>query len=380
MQRPRPRRPPGRNPESAARADRSAARRGPGALPLVAFAALLVPCLSAPKPAPAPVHAIYVTGWTFGGPRLDSLIRLADTTEVNAFVVDVKDDTGYLTYLSKVPTAIAAGANGKPRTTDAARRLALLHKHHIRAIARIVIAKDPLLAAARPAWAIQDDKGAAWRDSGGSTWLDAYNDSVWTYAADLAAEAVKLGFDELQFDYLRFPDAVEPGIANAVFPARHGEETTRDGILRNLRLLRGRVKPLGVPFTIDVFGFTASAETPMPIGQVWEDLVSTADVVLPMVYPSHYRHAFHGIDDPNAVPYRVVHLALEDGMTRAARIAAPAEIRPYLQAFTQGAPPYTPEMVREQIRATEELGIKSWALWNAESVYPPAIFRRKRRH
>ena len=176
------------------------------------------------------------------------------------------------------------------------------------------------------------------------------------------------------------PYAVEPGIANAVFPARLGEETTRDGILRNLRLLRGRVKPLGVPFTIDVFGFTASAETPMPIGQVWEDLVSTADVVLPMVYPSHYRHAFHGIDDPNAEPYRVVHLALEDGMARAARIAAPAEIRPYLQAFTQGAPPYTPQLVRDQIRAAEELGIRSWALWNAESVYPPAIFRPKRRH
>jgi hypothetical protein len=324
------------------------------------------------------VHAIYVTGWTFGGPRLDSLVRLADTTEVNAFVVDVKDDTGYLTYPSKVPVAIAAGANEKPRATDAAARLARLHKHHIRAIARIVVAKDPLLAAARPAWAIQDGKGALWRDSGGSTWLDAYNDSIWTYAGDLAAEAVKLGFDEVQFDYLRLPDIVEPGIATAVFPARRGNETTRDGILRNLRLLRGRVKPLGVPFTIDVFGFTASADVAMPIGQVWEDLVSTADVVLPMVYPSHYRQTFHGIEHPDAEPYRVVHLALEDGLVRATRIAAPAEIRPYLQAFTQGDPPYTPELVREEIRAAEELGIKSWALWNAESVYPAAIFRPKR--
>ncbi len=326
---------------------------------------------------PRDIHGIYLSAWAFGGPEFDGLVRLADTTEVNAFVVDVKDETGYLTYASSVSTAIMVGANTQLRAPDARERLRVLQAHHIYAIARIVVARDPLLAAARPGWSIRDRHGAPWRDSGHSTWLDGFNDSIWVYAAQLAEEAVGLGFAEVQFDYVRFPDEVEPGITEAVFPSRRGNESPRSGLVRNLRLLRDRVRKLGVPFSIDVFGFTASAEVTMGIGQVWEDLVSGADVVLPMIYPSHYHDVFHGIPDPNAHPYDVVRNALMDAMIRTRRVGGSAEIRPYLQAFTLGNPPYSPAMVREQIRASEELGFKSWILWNAESVYVAEIFRRK---
>lgn len=323
---------------------------------------------------PRLVNALYVNAWAFGTRRFYDLVRLADTTEINAFVIDVKDDTGHLTYLSEVPTAILIGANKELRAPDARKRLALLHQHGIYPIARIVVAKDPLLAAKKPAWSVQHREGGLWRDRLNFAWVDAYNDSVWVYAAQLAAEAVQLGFSEVQFDYIRFPDEPKARLATAVFPARRPGETTRDGIKRNLSLLRDRVKSLGVPFTIDIFGMTASADVDLGIGQVWEDLVSRADVVLPMVYPSHYYRGFYGIRHANSEPYAVVRRALQDGLRRSSKVANAADLRPYLQAFTLGRPRYTPEMIREQIRAVEDVGLRSWVLWNPRAVYDPRIF------
>ena len=326
---------------------------------------------------PAAVRAVYVNAWAFGGSRFRDLVRLADTTEVNSFVIDVKDDTGYLTYKSEVPTAIQIGANTKLRARDAADRLRVLHAHGIHPIARIVVAKDPLLAAQKPQWSVQDRDGGLWRDRLNFAWVDAYNDSVWVYASQLAAEAVRLGFSEVQFDYVRFPDEPRARMARAIFPARRGSESVRAAVTRNLQLLRDRVKPLGVPYTIDVFGMTTNVEVDLGIGQVWEDLVSTADVVLPMVYPSHYYHAIYGVSHPNSEPYRVVKNALADGIRRLARLSGPrAEIRPYLQAFTLGRPRYTPNQIREQIRAAADVGINGWVLWNPRSAYDPRIFQK----
>ena len=328
---------------------------------------------------PTAVRAVYVNAWAFGGSRFRDLVRLADTTEVNSFVIDVKDDTGYLTYRSEVPTAIQIGANTQLRARDAADRLRVLHAHGIHPIARIVVAKDPLLAARKSQWSVQDKAGGLWRDRLNFAWVDAYNDSVWVYAAQLAEEAVRLGFSEVQFDYVRFPDEPKARMARAVFPARRGNESVRTAVARNLQLLRDRVKPLGVPYTLDVFGMTTNVEVDMGIGQVWEDLVSTADVVLPMVYPSHYYHAIYGVSHPNSEPYRVVKSALADGIRRLERINGPrAEIRPYLQAFTLGRPRYTPDHVRDQIRAAADVGINGWVLWNARSAYDPRIFEKAR--
>ncbi|MGB7211318.1 MAG: putative glycoside hydrolase [Gemmatimonadales bacterium] len=324
---------------------------------------------------PKVVKAIYLNAWTFGSPRFYDLVRLADTTEINAFVVDVKDDTGFLTYHSSVPTAVAIGANGAIRAPDARHRLAVLRAHSIYAIARIVVAKDPLLARKKPAWSVQDSSGGLWHDRLGFAWVDAYNDSVWTYAAQLGAEAVHAGFGELQFDYVRFPDEPRSRMASARFTARRNHEPFREAVARHLRMMRDLVHPLGVPFTIDVFGLTATADGDIGIGQVWEDLASTADVVLPMVYPSHYFGGFYNIAHPNTEPYAVVHRALEDAERRTARLTHRAEIRPYLQAFTLGPPRYTPTEIRDQIRAAADVGIHSWVLWNPRGVYDPEIFR-----
>jgi hypothetical protein len=331
---------------------------------------------AAPAP-PRPVHGIYLNAWAFGTRRFYDLVHLADSTEVNAFVIDVKDDTGYLTYRSAVATALEIGANGQLRAPDTRARIAFLKSKGIRPIARIVVAKDPLLAGKKPSWSFHTPDGGLWADRKGTHWVDAYNDSVWVYASELGAEAVGMGFEEIQYDYVRFPDEHRRRMATAVFAARRGTETQRDGVARNLALLAERTRALRVPYTIDVFGLTTTDEGDMGIGQNWEDLVTAADVVLPMVYPSHYQSGVYGVAHPNAEPYTMVKRALEDGLrrSRALEPRKTAEIRPYLQAFTLGPPKYTAFHVREQLRAVAEVGIASWVLWNPRSVYSRGYFK-----
>ena len=337
------------------------------------------PLFMAPPP-PPPVKALYVNAWAFGSPKLWHLVRLADSTEVNALVVDVKDDTGCLLYDSQVEVARQIGATRCIRARDARARLDTLHEHNIYAIARIVVAKDPLLAERRPHWSVQrrdSAGGGLWRDRIGSAWVDAYNDSVWIYAAQLAEEAVHMGFDEVQFDYVRFPDEPREVLATAVFPSRKKGETQREAVRASVAMMVRRLEPLGVPVTFDIFGLTSSATGDLGIGQVWEDFTSVADVVLPMVYPSHYYPGAYGYARPNANPYAIVKNALREAIERSRPQAKSAAIRPFLQGFTLGRrlPRYTPHEIREQIRAAEELGIESWVLWNPRSVYQRDSFR-----
>jgi len=319
---------------------------------------------------PPPIKALYINAWAFGSAKLWRLIHLADSTEINAFVIDVKDDTGCLLYPSAVSTAQEIGANKCVRARDIRVRLDSVHAHGIYAIARLVVAKDPLLAEGKPRWSVQDVNGGLWRDRIGSAWVDAFNDSVWIYSARLAEEAVQIGFNEVQFDYVRFPDEPKERLATAIFAARRRGDTQREAVARNVRMLKSRLAPLGAPVTFDIFGLTASATGDMGIGQVWEDFIMVADVVLPMVYPSHYYRGAYGYDRPNAHPYQIVRQALREALGRSQHADA-ALIRPYLQAFTLGRrlPRYTPFEIREQIRAAEELGIHSWVLWNPRSVY-----------
>src|SRR6266516_5272503 len=315
------------------------------------------------QPSTSSIKGLYVNAWAFGSRRLWQLVRLADETEINALVIDVKDDTGCLLYPSAVPTAQQIGANQCVRARDARARLDTIAAHGIYAIARIVVAKDPRLAERKPEWSVQErGTGKLWRDRIDIAWVDAYNDSVWIYAAQLAQEAVHMGFNEVQFDYVRFPDEPKEALANAVFPARRSGETQRAAVRASVAMLTRRLEPLGVPVTFDIFGLTASATGDLGIGQVWEDFSSVADVVLPMVYPSHYYRGAYGYDRPNANPYAIVKNALREAIERSRPQARAAAIRPFLQASTLGRhmPSYTPFKIREQIRAAEDLGIETW--------------------
>ena len=331
-------------------------------------------------PTPDTLRGLYVNRWAAIGQKIHKLIDVAKRTEVNALVIDVKDDRGYLLYPSRVPLAREIGADARnseimPMSHKRLRALLdTMRAHDIYPIARIVVVKDPMLAERKREWAIKrKSDGTPWLDKSGKPWLDPHQKGVWDYAVDLAIEAVDLGFSEIQFDYVRFPDE-QRLVREASFPLAAGRFRA-DVIASQLADARKRLAPLGVPMTIDVFGLTTSDTTDMGIGQRWEAFIAQADVVLPMTYPSHYANGSYRIAKPNANPYAVIDAALKDAKRRSEGIAGAAKVIPWYQDFTLGAPRYGAAQVRAQMQAGYDNGIASWILWNPSSNYTTAALR-----
>jgi len=321
-------------------------------------------------PTPDTLRGLYVNRWAAIGERMGQLIEVAKKTEVNAFVIDVKDDRGFVLYKSRVPLAVQIGADTNSAMSDRRLRALLdtLAAHNIYPIARIVVAKDPLLATAKLDWAIKRKADMQpWLDKNGQPWLDPHHREVWQYAVDLAKEAHDLGFSEAQFDYVRFPDEKRL-IREAVYPLAKGR--FRAQVIREqLGFMRSALKPTGMPVTIDVFGLTATDTTDMGIGQRWEMFIDQADVVLPMVYPSHFAPGTYKIGNPNANPYSTIDRAMKDVKRRSADVPNAAKVIPWYQDFTLGPPRYGPAQVRAQIKAGYDNGFQSWILWNPRSSY-----------
>ncbi len=329
-----------------------------------------------PMERPDVVRGLYVNRWAVLDQRMWELIAVARHTEVNALVLDVKDDRGYVLYRSSVPLAQQIGAD-TTMPVAASRIRAILDTMRaagIFPIARIVVAKDPLLASAKREWAVQRRAdGQPWLDRDGVPWLDPHQRGVWTYAADLAAEAVALGFSEVQFDYVRFPD--DPRLVRETrFPLAKGRPRA-DVIRDQLAYLKERVAQLQVPMAIDVFGLTTTDSTDMGIGQQWERFADRADIVLPMTYPSHYARGTYGISNPNASPYATIDHAMKDARERNANVSPAPLIVPWYQDFTMGAPRYGLTQVRAQMQAGYDNGVRSWILWNPGSKYTVAALR-----
>ena len=320
---------------------------------------------------PDTIRGLYVNRWAAIGSRMWELIEVARRTEVNALVIDVKDDRGLVLYPSGIELAREIGADtvNAMRLSRMRAVLDTMRAHDIYPIARIVVAKDPLLARAKSTWAVKraDPPDKPWLDKNGIPWLDPHNEGVWRYAAELACEAVALGFSEVQLDYVRFPDEKRMW-REATFALANGR--TRARVIREQLLsMREWLRPLGVPVTADVFGLTTSDTTDMGIGQRWEEFIDAVDVVLPMTYPSHYAPGSYGLSNPNANPYAVIDHALEDAKRRTEGVEGAAKIVPWYQDFTLGPPRYGAEQVRAQIRAGMDNGIPDWILWNPRSRY-----------
>src|SRR4029079_1318717 len=222
-------------------------------------------------PRPEIVRGLYVNRWAALGKKMGQLIELAKKTEVNALVLDVKDDRGFVLYKSRVPLAVEIGADTNMAMSHKKLRAILdtLAANKIYPIARVVVAKDPLLAGAKLDWAIKRKSDMQpWLDKNGKPWLDAHHPEVWKYAVDLAEEAFDLGFSEVHFDYVRFPDEKRL-ISEAAYPLSRGR--LRAQVIREqLGYARGLLKKKNIPMTIDVFGLTATDTTDMGIGQRWE--------------------------------------------------------------------------------------------------------------
>ncbi|MCP9484538.1 MAG: putative glycoside hydrolase [Gaiellaceae bacterium MAG52_C11] len=336
-------------------------------------AAAKPPARPAPKPKPKPaapkpralpdeVRGVHVT---MALASLDGkLAEYLDLTRegLNAIELDIKDENGEVGFVaSAVPLAKQIGAARpyyKPRQVAKS-----THARGVYLIGRVVVFEDPLLAAGRPELAIQTSGGAVWHNDAGLGWSNPYDRRVWDYNVSIAEVAARAGFDEIQFDYVRFP--TDGDTTSIVYP---GKTATPPAwvIAEFVHYAARRLKPLGVRVSTDVFGLAATRD--LGIGQLPKRISKYVDAVYPMVYPSHYGPGEYGLDDPNAAPGETVQYSLSH-FRRELR-SSKAELIPWLQDFSYGRT-YGLADVQAQIAATRQLGARGYLLWNAAGVYTP---------
>ncbi|MEK9177658.1 MAG: putative glycoside hydrolase, partial [Patescibacteria group bacterium] len=327
------------------------------------------------KPIPPPIthirtpdllRAIYITACTASGKKSrEKVLSIMADTEINALVIDIKDYSGTLAYAS---TSMQPNYGGGCRIYDLPRFIQELHEKGIYAIARITVFQDPVYAVRNPSVAVKnkDNTDIVWKDAKGLSYIDPGAPSYWDYIVKVGKEAYSIGFDELNFDYIRFPS--DGDLSNVYYPWSAGKP--KDEVIRSFFLyLREQLAVVNAPLSADLFGLTTSADGDLGIGQRLEDALAYFDYVSPMVYPSHFAYNFNGHSKPALKPYEIVKYSMDKAVQKALNASStPAKLRPWLQTFDLGAV-YSPAMVRAQIQATYDAGLNSYMLWNAGSVY-----------
>lgn len=322
---------------------------------------------SLPRIPPMKVKGLYLTAYSAGNPaKIKEIISLLNKTELNGVVIDLKDYSGYILYDSRLDF-VNKNKLANVRIKNAAELIKLLRQNHIYTIARISVFQDPLLAQRKPEWAIKSKAGGLWRDKKGLAWVDPTRAEIWRYAESVAREAAALGFDEINFDYIRFP--TDGRLDDIVYT--QGNKKRHEVIKVFFSYISETLADLPVYISADLFGLTTekSGEDDMFIGQRFSDAVKYFDYVYPMVYPSHYPRGYLGYANPADHPYEVVYNALSSGVKRAQ--GQRAKVRGWLQAFNLGAV-YNGAKIRAQINAADKAGAEGWILWNAGNRYSAA--------
>jgi hypothetical protein len=316
-----------------------------------------------PRPYPAEMRGVHVTmALASVEGKLDEYLGLT-RNGLNTLELDVKDENGEVGFTKPVvPLAREIGA-AKPYYNPR-RAATAVHAKGVYLIGRIVCFEDPILGEQKPSYAIKTAGGGVWRNAAGLAWTNPYDKRVWKYNVDLGVAAAEAGFDEIQFDYVRFP--TDGDISAAVYDPRTNANKAKV-IAAFLEYASERLRPLGVRVSADLFGLAATRN--MGIGQRPSLLAEHVDALYPMVYPSHFGPGELGIADPNAQPGRTVALALRD-FDVAVR-GSDARLVPWLQDFSLGRT-YTLQDVRDQIQAARDAGSEGFMLWNAGGVYTPA--------
>lgn len=326
-----------------------------------------------------PIRGLYVSGHVAGiSSWLDSLIEIADKTEVNAFVIDVKADDGRITYDMDHPIVDEISADSN-YIRDIEGVMDKLYEHDIFPIARIVTFKDPYLAKNKPEYAIKNNDGSLWYYDN-VPWLNPYNRDTWDYVLDVAKDAAKKGFKEIQFDYIRF--AAAHSLKNADF-GDHNTEADREAIIHEfVAYAMEELEPYGVEVSADVFGTIITSEVDARmIGQDYVDMGRTLDILCPMVYPSHYGRGYYGLpssEPPDLHPYTIIKGSMEDSNEVLQVIENPEDmpiVRPWLQAFTASYlgsgnyMSYGKAALRDQMQGAYDAGLEEWLLWDAAVTY-----------
>jgi hypothetical protein len=327
---------------------------------------------------PQAIKATYLTYYGVGDRGIRTrVLDLTARTELNALVIDVKGDRGWILYRTEVAQAIAVGAQGPATLRDFDGLMADLKARGIYTIARIVTFKDNILATARPDLAIIDTRtGKPWIDNEKLAWVDPFREEVWAYNIALGQEAIRRGFDEVQFDYVRFPTDGKLGAAKYAKP--NSKETRLSAIAGFLAKARRELGASGAFVGADLFGYTAFNENDTDIGQRIEELAPHLDYICPMVYPSGYHKGIPGYANPVLAPGKVVHESVR--LIRKRANGTVAQVRPWLQDFKDYAFDkriFGVSEVQAQIRGSEEAGGSGWMLWNPRNDYTGSALRAK---
>lgn len=301
---------------------------------------------------PFTARAVHISGEAVRD-RIDEFMELARTTELNALMIDLKDESGLVWYDTENPVAEEVGADFA--AYDLAEVTARARAEGLYVIGRLVVFNDPIAALRKPDMAVLNAETGQPYNSRGQYFLDPTDPNARRYGLDLAVEACSLGLDEVQFDYVRFPDVRSEA---ATFDGGVSQDIRIASITSFLSEAVDLLRPMGCAVAADIFGFITATVDDGGIGQRWEDVAQVVDVVSPMIYPSHYDPGWYGFDNPNAFPGEMVRRALEDAMRRLPRSVV---VRPWLQDFG-----YDAAQVREQIISAEGYGL-GWMLWNARS-------------
>lgn len=317
------------------------------------------------------VKGLYLTAYSAGSTKkMNEIIALIKRTELNAVVIDIKDYSGLVLYDSQVPAVVELKTKDN-RLGDAKELIKKLKDENIYVVARQTVFQDPILAEKNPDWAIKNKNGGVWRDHKGLAWVDPTNREVWDYNLAIAKEASKLGFDEINFDYVRFPS--DGRMSEVVYTV--GDKKKYQVMREFFEFLSRGLSTEPVWLSLDMFGFIMekSGEDDMNIGQRLEDALDFADYVCPMMYPSHYPPGHLGLNNPADYP----RLVFENGMKKGAvRFEGRrAMLRPWIQAFDLGAV-YGAEKIRAQIEVTEKYSDAGWFLWNASNRYTDAGLKK----
>lgn len=327
------------------------------------------------RKAPSEVKGVYVTASTASNADLmDKLIELAEATEINAMVIDVKDDQGKITYSmnSDMAKDIGAVTNTIP---DMEGLLKELKEKGIYLIARIVAFKDPYLAKERQDLAIKNPDGSVYGDNNGEGWVNPYLKDVWDYLIEVATEAASSGFDEIQFDYIRF--STGKGIAQADFGETAENKSKEDIITEFTKYAYEKLRPLGIYVSADVYGTIISSSIDAGlVGQNYVEMAKYLDYICPMIYPSHFGEGNYGVQFPDLEPYKIIRKVLtasEEKLNEIPEGEHRAVVRPWLQDFTanwiEHYMEYGGQELREQINGVYSVGYEEWLLWNASCSY-----------
>jgi hypothetical protein len=312
-----------------------------------------------PRPLPEEVRGVHVTMALAGIPgKLDRYIAMKGSG-LNTIELDVKDENGDIGFPLNVPLARRVGA--AKRFYNPEQAVAKVHAAGLYLIGRVVTFEDPLLSAGAPQLAIRRADSSRWLNNGGLGWTNPYDKRVWKYNVDIAEQAAKLGFDEIQFDYVRFPS--DGDISQIRYPGVHTQPMGWT-IPLFLKYARSRLKPLGVRLSVDVFGLSATRD--LGIAQFPRRIAPFVDTIYPMVYPSHYVPGEYNIIDPDSRPGTTVAYSLRD--FRSKLTGRKALLIPWLQDFSLGRT-YTLADVQDQIQAARLEHVKGFMLWNATGAY-----------